>query len=229
MMELAKNQREKLEVDATMREVYDLRVFIVGGGMQYMRMFFEAGLKGARSVEDANIICFTGGEDVDPRMYDQKPIEATYFNPRRDAYEAGIYGEALALKKPMIGICRGSQFLNVMNGGKLWQDVNKHAIHGTHSITDMRNGEELIGMTSTHHQQMIPGKDANVLAMACLSTRKESDTQVLEREKPEADDTEVVWYADSLSLCFQPHPEFSHGACRNYFLDLLDEYILPAC
>src|SRR5690606_1387129 len=108
MPELTKDEQEKLQIAATMREVYDLRVYVVGGGFQYLKMFFDAGMKGARSVEDANIICFTGGEDVDPRMYNQKPIQATFFNPKRDAFEAGIYGEALALKKPMVGICRGS-------------------------------------------------------------------------------------------------------------------------
>ena len=219
---------QKLENDATLREAYDLRVFVVGGGFQYIKMFFDAGMKGARSVEDANIICFTGGEDVDPSFYKEEALSVTHFNTKRDEYEAGIFGEALALKKPMVGICRGGQFLNVMNGGTLWQDVNNHAGR-LHSVVDMRTGNLVEGMTSTHHQQMRPFKDAEVIAVAELSTRKESASEKIERDEAECDDMEVLWYPDSLSLCFQPHPEFEHGACRSYFLDLVDSYIIPAC
>lgn len=220
-------EQKRLEQDAVQREVFNLRVFVVGGGFQYSKMFFDAGMRGARSVEDSDIICFTGGEDVDPSLYGEKAIEGVYFNVARDAYEAYIYGECLALQKPMIGICRGSQFLNVMNNGKLWQDVNNHL--GNHAVIDLRSGEVKHNMTSTHHQQMIPGKDALLLAAAELCTRKENGGEVLTRGKPELDDMEAIWYPDSLSLCFQPHPEFNHGECRNYFLDLVDEFILPAC
>ena len=225
---LTPDQEHRLQTDATMREVYDLRVLVVGGGFQYLKMFFDAGFKGATSVEDADIICFTGGEDVDPRFYAEKPIPETYYNTKRDELEAQIYGYALGAKKPMIGICRGSQFLNVMNGGKLWQDVNNHAIRGGHDVIDLRSGEVKHNMTSTHHQQMRPADDGEILALASLSTRKVSATEKVEREEPEQDDVEVVWYPGSLCLCFQPHPEFQHGDCRNYFLDLVDEYILPA-
>ena len=223
---ISANELKRLEGDATQRAVHDLRVFVVFGGFQYIKMFADAGFSGARSVDDADIVCFTGGEDVDPQLYGEKAIEGTFYSARRDAVEAACYGEALALQKPMVGICRGSQFLNVMNGGKLWQDVNNHC--SGHSLVDMKTGEVIHNMTSTHHQQMIPGKDAAILAVASLSTIKKSDSQTLHRDKPETDDIEVLWYPDSLSLCFQPHPEFHHGDCRNYFLDLVDEYILPA-
>lgn len=229
MPQLTDKQIEALENDAHQREIYDIRVYVVGGGFQYMKMFHDAGFKGARSVEDADIICFTGGEDVDPALYGEKPLPNTHFNRQRDDFEAGIYGEALGLNKPMIGICRGSQFLNVMQGGKLWQHVNNHAVGAGHAISCMKTGEEIEGMTSTHHQMMRPTEGAEYIALAALSTLKQAENDVEAREKPELDDVEVVWYADSLCLCFQPHPEFSHGPCRDYFLGLVDEYVMPAC
>ena len=220
---------QKLEEDAVMREVYDLRVFIVGGGFQYAKMFFDAGLKGARSVDEASIVCFTGGADVDPSFYEEKALACTAYDTKRDEYEAGIYGEALGLKKPMVGICRGSQFLTVMNGGKLWQDINNHAVGAKHSVIDMRTNTEVEGMTSTHHQQMRPADHAEILAVAGLSTVKQSASEMVTRPTPELDDIEACWYPDSLSLCFQPHPEFAPGQCRNFFLDLFDNYVIPAC
>lgn len=223
------NEVKRLEQDATMREVYDLRVLVVGGGHQYLKMFFDAGFKGAKSVDDADIVCFTGGEDVNPALYGEKPIPGTFFNPARDDKEAQIYGAAIAKKLPMIGICRGAQFLNVMEGGKMWQDVNNHAVHQGHSIIDMRTGEEKFNMTSTHHQQMIAGQSATIIATASLSTEKQGDGHSQYRDEAEQDDMEVLWYEDNKVLCFQPHPEFRHGDCRNYFLDLVDDLILPAC
>lgn len=220
---------KKLEEDAMTRGIYDYRVFVVGGGFPYLKMFHDAGLKGARSVEDASIICFTGGEDVDPDLYGEEKLPETYCNRMRDNYEAGIYGEAVGMRKPMIGICRGSQFLNVMNGGKLWQHVNNHAIRDGHSVMDLKTGEVRENMTSTHHQMMIPAADAEIIALASEATSKKGHGGLVIRDKAELDDVEVVWYPGSLSLCFQPHPEFQHGECRSYFLDLLDEYILPAC
>lgn len=217
----------KMQKDAQMRSVYQLRVLVVGGGFQYIKMFHDAGFLGATTIDEADIICFTGGEDVDPSFYGENKIPGTGSNRERDDLECFIYG--YGLKKPKIGICRGAQFLNVMNGGKLWQDVNNHAIRGTHPVVDSKTGEIIEGMSSTHHQQMIPGEDALVLATASLSTEKRSDGKELIRELPELDDVEVVWYEDNLSLCFQPHPEFALDQCREYFLDLVDEYILPAC
>lgn len=219
---------KRLETEAVMREAQDLRVFVVGGGFQYTKMFFDAGFKGARSVEDASVVCFTGGADVHPSYYGEDKIAESYCDKERDDAEAAIFAQCVALQKPMVGICRGSQFLNVMNGGKLYQHVNNHATHAGHGIITA-DGKEIGEMTSTHHQMMIPGKGASVLALAAEATFKKTDKSETTRPNPKLDDVEVVWYADSLSLCFQPHPEFSHGPCRNYFLDLVDEYILPAC
>lgn len=225
---LTEEQKTALQVDAKVRESWQIRVFVVGGGFQYVKMFFDAGLCGARYVEEADVICFTGGEDVDPEFYGEHPIPGTHYNTSRDNKESAIYAQCIMERKPMVGICRGAQFLNVMNGGKLWQDVNNHATGEGHDVLDIKSGKIRRNMTSTHHQMMRPGKDAEVLATACLSTAKHAQFEQVVRPKPDQDDVEVVWYPDSLSLCFQPHPEFGHGPCRNYFLELFDNYISPA-
>ena len=221
-------EKKRLESDATMRSVYDIRVLVVGPGFQYLKMFYDAGFRGATTIKEADLICFTGGADVDPVYYGEEVVPGTYTNPARDAVESIIYAEALSLQKAMVGICRGSQFLNVMNGGKLWQDIGQHGGRN-HNVVHVPTGESKFNMTSTHHQQMRPGKDGIVLALAEESLYKKAQHETVTRLAPELDDVEVVWYPDSLCLCFQPHPEFGHGDCRNYFLELVDEYILPAC
>lgn len=228
-MALTQEEHNRLKEDARQREVFALRVLVVGGGFEYCRMFYDAGIGGATSVEEADFICFTGGADVDPVLYGQEAIPGTHTHTLRDEKETAFYVEALARKKPMVGICRGSQFLNVMNGGKLWQDVNNHAVGAGHIITDLRKGVEISEITSTHHQMMIPTEKAEILALASLATHKKSFIDEIKRDKPELDDVEAVWYPDTLCLCFQPHPEFQYGNTRNYFLELFDEYVMTAC
>ena len=219
---------EDLRLDAEDREKSLLRVLVVGGGFLYIKMFHDAGFLGATGVEDADIVCFTGGSDVNPALYKEEALPCTGFDERRDEYEADIFGQCLALRKPMVGICRGGQFLNVMNGGKMWQDVNNHA--GTdHPVTVLKTGKVIQGMTSTHHQMMIPASGGEIIALASMSTRKTSFGTEVTLEKPQLADVEVVWYNDSLCLCFQPHPEFMVNNCRKFFLDLVDEYVIPAC
>lgn len=210
--------------DPTPMRTHKGRVLVLGGGMDYIRMFYENGWNGANDIMDADVICFTGGEDVDPEFYGEKALSVSRFNTSRDNFEMEVYCKAVVEDIPMVGICRGGQFLNVMSGGSLWQDVNGHL--GRHEIKDTFSGEIIQGMSSTHHQMMRPCKDGKILAHAAKSTLKLGFGQEMKRDTPEMDDVEVVWYENGKSLCFQPHPEFGgYPDCRTYFFDLFDKYI----
>ena len=210
---------------ANLADLYP-RVYVVGGGYPYIKMFFDEGFVGARSVEDADIVCFTGGEDVSPVYYGERLLAKTSCNPLRDAEEFAVWEEAEALGRPKVGICRGAQFLNVMNGGKLWQDVNNHTAQ--HEVKIVSTGEIIGQQTSTHHQMMRPSDSGEVLAVACEATYKHAESTLETREEPGWDDVEAVWYPDTQSLCFQPHPEHLEGPCRRLFFNLIDDYIWGA-
>ena len=67
---------------------------------------------------------FTGGHDVSPALYGETPInESIACCPKRDAMETILLREALRLDKPVLGICRGIQFINAALGGTLYQDL----------------------------------------------------------------------------------------------------------
>lgn len=67
---------------------------------------------------------FTGGHDVNPRIYGEEPIPACgVCCPERDVLEEKIYRMAKEKEKPILGICRGIQLLNVLAGGTLYQDL----------------------------------------------------------------------------------------------------------
>lgn len=67
---------------------------------------------------------FTGGQDVDPAIYGEKKIALCgESSPERDTMEKLILDEAIKRDKPILGICRGIQFINAALGGTLWQDL----------------------------------------------------------------------------------------------------------
>ena len=201
------------------------KVYVVGGGYAYERMFKQAGFALAASMQVADLLCFTGGADVSPELYGEENV-GSYCSPERDKYEEQVFDWAYAHDVPMVGICRGGQFLNVMNGGKMWQDVDNHAISGTHKAMCKHWGEIMV--SSTHHQMMRAGGNGKVLVSAELATYKLSSrgfTQV--KDGPLGDDCEVVYYKDTKSLCYQPHPEIVNEdhQCRKHFLMLVDKLL----
>lgn len=64
-----------------------------------------------------------GGDDISPDLYGGQFTVSARLDPARDAMERGIVEEAFARDKPVLGICRGSQMLNVALGGTLDQDA----------------------------------------------------------------------------------------------------------
>ncbi len=69
-------------------------------------------------------LLLTGGDDVDPLRYGEDhhhKIEKT--NPIRDEFDLTLARMALDRNMPILGICRGCQILNVVEGGTLYQDI----------------------------------------------------------------------------------------------------------
>ena len=66
-----------------------------------------------------------GGHDVEPHFFNEEPLSCLgEILPKRDVYELRLIKAAKALKKPILGICRGMQILNVAFGGSLYQDLS---------------------------------------------------------------------------------------------------------
>ena len=110
-------------------------------------------------------LVFTGGSDLGPAMYGQKPHpETTGVHDARDRTELALIREALRRDMPVLGICRGMQLLNVALGGDLHQHLGSDTHKGPpgrytfHEVT-VRPGTrlaEILGAGtrthSCHHQ-----------------------------------------------------------------------------
>ena len=75
-------------------------------------------------VEACEGFLFTGGHDVTPELYSETVLEGLVYSCRkRDDMEKQVLKLAIRKEKPVLGICRGIQFINVALGGTLYQDI----------------------------------------------------------------------------------------------------------
>lgn len=83
---------------------------------------------------DALLLC--GGDDIDPARFGQENTASHGIDPDRDRVELELARLYLAAGKPILGICRGHQLMNVVLGGTLLQDIGD-PLHLFHTRGDM--------------------------------------------------------------------------------------------
>lgn len=183
------------------------KIYVVGYAKFYANFIIKKEL--VNNMEEADIVLFTGGEDVSPSLYDEKKNIYTSANEYRDIEETDEFIKAISFDKNMIGICRGAQFLTVMSGGKLIQHVENHAIGFGHPII-FKKDNSISVITSTHHQMMYPFEmDKNDYDIIASSSENRSEIYLgapgivySVSEEPE-----IVFYPKTKSLAIQGHPE----------------------
>ena len=130
---------------------------------------------GALLTEDpaaADALLLPGGGDVDPRRYGQEIDGSENIDPDRDARELALIDAFRGAGKPILGICRGHQLINVAFGGTLHQHIEGHSridgrdrIHASRTLDPLltRLYGERFPVNSAHHQsvdRLAPGFEA---------------------------------------------------------------------
>lgn len=84
-----------------------------------------------------NGLMLTGGPDVNPRLYGEEPLpECGGIQTCRDELEFRLLAHALGAGMPVMGVCRGSQILNVFCGGTLYQDLSTQLLGSINHAMD---------------------------------------------------------------------------------------------
>ena len=153
-------------------------------------------------------IIFTGGIDMDPIKkvaYANAPKE---FNLARDRFEMAVLAKALDKKKPILGICRGLQLINVYWGGSLHLDngEDKNKIHRRESEDKIHRiqvekdslfysivQQEFGNVNSAHHQSI----DVLGLGLKAVAHSEDGVIEVIESANPD----------EQFLLAVQWHPE----------------------
>lgn len=120
-----------------------------------------------RLSESADGLIIPGGIDLCPELYNEENIACGETDPRLDNYEIEIVREAVKMRIPILGVCRGHQLLNVFFGGSLYQDISCCEKHKPFDMTKDRAhktkvepesfiydiyGSEIVRVNSAHHQ-----------------------------------------------------------------------------
>lgn len=137
------------------------RAIAMAGGIP--GLLCEQAPEAAASLYDALLL--TGGGDLEPSLFGETLLNDTvHVDPVRDGFELPLVRAFLAAGKPIMGICRGEQVINVALGGTLYQDLReqlgfihfdtklRHFVNTAEGSVLRRLFGERFRVNSTHHQ-----------------------------------------------------------------------------
>lgn len=181
----------------TIQNTY-IQAVIAGGGIPFViPTGVEKDVQQITKLLDGLLI--SGGGDMNPYEFNEEPLpQLGNVTPERDSIELELVRHMLALDKPILGICRGHQVLNVALGGTLYQDIisqstgpilqhdqkakREHPSHAVHiekgTLLESAATSDRIMVNSFHHQALkdipapliVSGKASDGIVEAVEST-----------------------------------------------------------
>ena len=176
-----------------------------------------------------------GGADVSPRSYGEAPLHPEWEGDRlRDEYEIALLRSFMERNKPVLGICRGAQLINVALGGTLWQDVSTMVpgalVHYDADKYD-ENFHELCIEPGSELSRFFPTSDPLLINSIHHQAIRElgRGLKVEARSDPDEIIEAIRLEGPSYVFAMQWHPEFHAG--REGLLDcapVLEEFLREA-
>ena len=112
-----------------------------------------ADARGEDYVELFDGLIIPGGPDVDPRLYGEQPVWALgRTNYKRDLFEMALVKAAYKAGKPVLGICRGCQLINIAFGGTVYQDLPSQC-----PSAYIQHAQQALGGYPVHEVRLTPG------------------------------------------------------------------------
>jgi putative glutamine amidotransferase len=215
-----------------------------GGAITYLVPTTQPGspVDASTFVEDLDGLLLHGGADVCPRSYGEEPLKPEWEGDAvRDAYELELVRAFLDAGKPLLGICRGHQILNVARGGTLYQDQREQGaterVHRSQELYD-RNLHEVSIPPGSSLSSLYPGTTTAVVNSVHHQAVKDVGGGLQVEARSEDGLVEALRAVDTpgYAASVQWHPEFmftseADGGTPDGWLDnrpILDEFLLAA-
>lgn len=201
-----------------------------GGGLDRSRVSL------ADYVRELDGLVLQGGADVSPRSYGEEPLAPEWAGDRvRDLYEIDLFWECVIQGRPVLGICRGAQLINVALGGTLYQDI------GTQIAGAIAHADEQAYDGHKHEIVIEPGSAlsriyggltrATVNSLHHQSVKQPGSGLVIEARSASDGVVEAIrWSGAGYVVGLQWHPEL-HRRSESGLLDgapLLSEFLAVA-
>jgi putative glutamine amidotransferase len=200
------------------------------GALVFMIPSIETGgliRRGNLSVEDyaqaLDGLLLQGGADVSPRSYGDLPLRPEWHGDIvRDRYEMELLAGFVDIGKPVLGICRGAQLINVAYGGTLWQDIPSMVPaalrHHDPELYD-RNAHVLSFEPGSLLEGFFPGRRSGMVSSIHHQAVRKLGAGLTIEARGESDGVieAIRWDGPSFVYGIQWHPEFHPGRA-----DLLD-------
>ena len=168
----------------------------------------------AAYAEQLDGLVLQGGADISPQSYGESPLDPEWAGDRvRDRYEIALFNAFLTAGKPILGICRGCQLINVAFGGTLFQDIPTQVPRALAHRDDEKYDEQL------HELQIVPGtrlaslypgvSRAMINSIHHQAVKKLGEGLVVEATgEPDGIIEALRWSGPGFVFGMQWHPEF---------------------
>jgi putative glutamine amidotransferase len=163
--------------ESSVTYVYYTRKVEEAGGVPVTIPYFNDGDALPKILSDRlDGILFTGGEDIDPKYYDELPAGSEASVRERDAQEIKLFDAFYSERKPIFAICRGVQLMNVFFHGSLIQDISSEGKgYLNHALQSEGGGFSVVHDVSVEKGTLLAslvGENAKVNSMHHQATRK---------------------------------------------------------
>lgn len=168
----------------------------------------------ASYAEHLDGLVLQGGADIAPESYGETPLHPDWAGDRiRDRYEIDLFNAFVAAGKPVIGICRGCQLINVALGGSLFQDIPTQVLQAiSHRDNELyeRALHDVNLVQGTRLSQMYPGvQQARINSIHHQAVKGLGRDLVVEAlGVPDGIVEAIRWRGPSYVFGMQWHPEF---------------------
>lgn len=170
----------------------------------------------AAYAEHLDGLVLQGGSDLAPETYGEKPLAPEWAGDRvRDVYEMDLFNAFVAAGKPVLGICRGCQLINVALGGTLYQDIATQVPQALEHRDAQKYDLQLHRMSlvqGTRLAQLYPNVSQATINSIHHQAIKElgRDLVVEAVAVPDGIVEAIRWRGPSYVFGIQWHPEFLH-------------------